>query len=133
MRQAVTKAAMGRPPCCDRVGIKKGPWTPEEDIILVSYIQEHGPGNWRSVPTNTGNAFSASLAFLSWFVIMSWNVQTMASSTIIYTELFDFNGSFASIMETLSSLFLRRSNIIILHMPLTVPENCRLDEMQQEL
>lgn len=46
---------MGRPPCCEKVGIKKGPWTPEEDIILVSYIQEHGPGNWRSVPTNTGN------------------------------------------------------------------------------
>jgi myb proto-oncogene protein len=45
---------MGRPPCCDKDGIKKGPWTPEEDIILVSYIQEHGPGNWRSVPTNTG-------------------------------------------------------------------------------
>lgn len=45
---------MGRPPCCDKVGIKKGPWTPEEDIILVSYIQEHGPGNWRAVPTTTG-------------------------------------------------------------------------------
>ncbi|KAF8364724.1 hypothetical protein HHK36_033301 [Tetracentron sinense] len=44
---------MGRPPCCDKVGIKKGPWTPEEDIILVSYIQEHGPRNWRSVTTNT--------------------------------------------------------------------------------
>uniref|UniRef100_A0A803L974 Uncharacterized protein n=1 Tax=Chenopodium quinoa TaxID=63459 RepID=A0A803L974_CHEQI len=35
---------MGRPPCCDKIGVKKGPWTPEEDIILVSYIQEHGPG-----------------------------------------------------------------------------------------
>ncbi|XP_073101213.1 transcription factor MYB60 isoform X2 [Elaeis guineensis] len=45
---------MGRPPCCDKVGIKKGPWTAEEDIILVTYIQEHGPGNWRSVPANTG-------------------------------------------------------------------------------
>ncbi|EFH70074.1 hypothetical protein ARALYDRAFT_336488 [Arabidopsis lyrata subsp. lyrata] len=44
---------MGRPPCCEKIGVKKGPWTPEEDIILVSYIQEHGPGNWRSVPTNT--------------------------------------------------------------------------------
>lgn len=48
---------MGRPPCCDKIGVKKGPWTPEEDIILVSYIQEHGPGNWRAVPTNTGNFF----------------------------------------------------------------------------
>ncbi|XWS32866.1 hypothetical protein CRYUN_Cryun22dG0027100 [Craigia yunnanensis] len=45
---------MGRPPCCEKVGVKKGPWTPEEDIILVSYIQEHGPGNWRTVPTDTG-------------------------------------------------------------------------------
>ncbi|KAJ9567339.1 hypothetical protein OSB04_003305 [Centaurea solstitialis] len=44
---------MGRPPCCDKIGVKKGPWTPEEDIILVSYIQQYGPGNWRSVPTNT--------------------------------------------------------------------------------
>nr|AEL12216.1 putative MYB domain protein 94 [Beta vulgaris] len=44
---------MGRPPCCDKEGVKKGPWTPEEDILLVSYIQEHGPGNWRAVPTNT--------------------------------------------------------------------------------
>lgn len=45
---------MVRPPCCDKGGVKKGPWTPEEDIILVTYIQEHGPGNWRAVPTNTG-------------------------------------------------------------------------------
>ncbi|KAM1130407.1 hypothetical protein ACFX13_045897 [Malus domestica] len=45
---------MGRPPCCAKEGVKKGPWTPEEDIILVSYIQERGPGNWRAVPTNTG-------------------------------------------------------------------------------
>ncbi|WOL02696.1 hypothetical protein Cni_G11415 [Canna indica] len=44
---------MGRPPCCNKDGVKKGPWTPEEDIILVSYIQEHGPGNWRAVPNNT--------------------------------------------------------------------------------
>ncbi|KAL8485257.1 hypothetical protein ACS0TY_027531 [Phlomoides rotata] len=45
---------MGRLPCCDKVGVKKGPWTPEEDIMLVFYVQEHGPGNWRVVLTNTG-------------------------------------------------------------------------------
>lgn len=59
---------MGRPPCCDKIGVKKGPWTPEEDIILVSYIQEHGPGNWRSVPANTGKIcifyFTLSLGWL---------------------------------------------------------------------
>jgi hypothetical protein len=45
---------MVRPPCCDKEGVKKGPWTPEEDLVLVSHIQEHGPGNWRAVPARTG-------------------------------------------------------------------------------
>lgn len=57
---------MGRPPCCDKIGVKKGPWTPEEDIILVSYIQEHGPGNWRAVPTNTGKIIFQDLFFCFW-------------------------------------------------------------------
>ncbi|XVF58267.1 hypothetical protein PTKIN_Ptkin07bG0051200 [Pterospermum kingtungense] len=57
---------MGRPPCCDKVGVKKGPWTPEEDIILVSYIQEHGPGNWRAVPTNTGLLRCSKSCRLRW-------------------------------------------------------------------
>ncbi|KAJ0975296.1 hypothetical protein J5N97_017261 [Dioscorea zingiberensis] len=57
---------MGRPPCCDKTGVKKGPWTPEEDIILVSYIQEHGPGNWRAVPTNTGLLRCSKSCRLRW-------------------------------------------------------------------
>ncbi|XP_065856665.1 transcription factor MYB30-like [Euphorbia lathyris] len=57
---------MGRPPCCDKSGVKKGPWTPEEDILLVSYIQEHGPGNWRSVPTNTGLLRCSKSCRLRW-------------------------------------------------------------------
>uniref|UniRef100_A0A0D9WG30 Uncharacterized protein n=1 Tax=Leersia perrieri TaxID=77586 RepID=A0A0D9WG30_9ORYZ len=37
--------------------VKKGcPWTPEEDLMLVVYIQDHGPRNWRAVPTNTARA-----------------------------------------------------------------------------
>ncbi|XP_074564329.1 myb-related protein 306-like [Curcuma longa] len=57
---------MGRPPCCDKEGVKKGPWTPEEDIILVSYIQEHGPGNWRVVPTNSGLLRCSKSCRLRW-------------------------------------------------------------------
>ncbi|KAK4750745.1 hypothetical protein SAY87_004227 [Trapa incisa] len=57
---------MGRLPCCDKAGVKKGPWTPEEDIILVSYIQEHGPGNWRSVPTSTGLLRCSKSCRLRW-------------------------------------------------------------------
>ncbi|KAK9278752.1 hypothetical protein L1049_028329 [Liquidambar formosana] len=57
---------MGRPPCCDKIGVKKGPWTPEEDIILASYIQEYGPGNWRAVPTNTGLLRCSKSCRLRW-------------------------------------------------------------------
>ncbi|KAK2441672.1 Myb-related protein 306-like [Trifolium repens] len=57
---------MGRPPCCEKIGVKKGPWTPEEDIILVSFIQEHGPGNWRSVPNKTGLMRCSKSCRLRW-------------------------------------------------------------------
>ncbi|OAY35829.1 transcription factor MYB92 [Manihot esculenta] len=45
---------MGRSPCCDESGLKKGPWTPEEDQILVKYIQKHGHGSWRALPKLAG-------------------------------------------------------------------------------
>ncbi|KAI3920942.1 hypothetical protein MKW98_027652 [Papaver atlanticum] len=57
---------MGRPPCCDIVGIKKGPWTHEEDLILTSYIKQHGSGNWRSVPTYTGLLRCSKSCRLRW-------------------------------------------------------------------
>ncbi|KAL0727372.1 hypothetical protein Bca4012_023465 [Brassica carinata] len=45
---------MGRSPCCEKTGLKKGPWTSEEDKKLVDYIQQHGYGNWRTLPKNAG-------------------------------------------------------------------------------
>uniref|UniRef100_A0A5B6YZX8 Putative myb-related protein Myb4-like n=1 Tax=Davidia involucrata TaxID=16924 RepID=A0A5B6YZX8_DAVIN len=45
---------MVRAPCCEKMGLKKGPWTPEEDHILISYIQQHGHGNWRALPKQAG-------------------------------------------------------------------------------
>ncbi|XP_062220343.1 transcription factor MYB93-like [Phragmites australis] len=45
---------MGRSPCCDEKGLKKGPWTPEEDQKLTEYIQKHGYGSWRALPKLAG-------------------------------------------------------------------------------
>ncbi|WOL06315.1 transcription factor MYB93-like [Canna indica] len=46
---------MGRSPCCEeKIHMKKGPWTPEEDKKLVDYIQQHGHRSWRSLPKNAG-------------------------------------------------------------------------------
>ncbi|XP_075515063.1 transcription factor MYB16-like isoform X2 [Primulina tabacum] len=45
---------MGRSPCCDKIGLKKGPWTSEEDQKLLAYIEQHGHGSWRALPTKAG-------------------------------------------------------------------------------
>ncbi|KZV21817.1 myb-related protein Zm38-like [Dorcoceras hygrometricum] len=45
---------MGRAPCCDKKGLKKGPWTSEEDEKLVDYISKNGHGSWRSLPKLAG-------------------------------------------------------------------------------
>ncbi|CDY35519.1 BnaA01g23930D [Brassica napus] len=45
---------MGRAPCCEKMGLNRGPWTPEEDQILVSFIHQHGHSNWRALPKQAG-------------------------------------------------------------------------------
>uniref|UniRef100_A0A7N0T462 Uncharacterized protein n=1 Tax=Kalanchoe fedtschenkoi TaxID=63787 RepID=A0A7N0T462_KALFE len=45
---------MGRAPCCSKVGLHRGPWTPKEDSLLTNYINSHGEGHWRSLPKQAG-------------------------------------------------------------------------------
>ncbi|KAL4318727.1 hypothetical protein GQ457_18G025700 [Hibiscus cannabinus] len=35
-------------------GLKRGPWTAEEDEILTAYIHKHGHGNWSALPEKAG-------------------------------------------------------------------------------
>ncbi|GMH08275.1 hypothetical protein Nepgr_010115 [Nepenthes gracilis] len=35
-------------------GWRKGPWTAEEDRLLIEYVNLHGGGRWNSVSTLTG-------------------------------------------------------------------------------
>ncbi|KAM3396542.1 myb-related protein [Capsicum galapagoense] len=45
---------MGRAPCCAKEGLRKGPWSSQEDSLLTNYINQHGEGHWRSLPLNAG-------------------------------------------------------------------------------
>ncbi|GMP25281.1 hypothetical protein CsSME_00002227 [Camellia sinensis var. sinensis] len=46
---------MGRSPSSsDENGLKKGPWTPEEDRKLIDYIERNGHGSWRALPKLAG-------------------------------------------------------------------------------
>ncbi|CAN4077506.1 unnamed protein product [Withania somnifera] len=45
---------MGRALCCAKEGLRKGPWSFQEDMLLTNYINQHGEGQWRSLPKYAG-------------------------------------------------------------------------------
>ncbi|AES67332.1 putative transcription factor MYB-HB-like family [Medicago truncatula] len=45
---------MVRTPYCDKNGLRKGTWTPEEDKKLIAYVTRYGCWNWRQLPKFAG-------------------------------------------------------------------------------
>ncbi|KAG7026340.1 Transcription factor MYB-like protein [Cucurbita argyrosperma subsp. argyrosperma] len=45
---------MGRTPCCEKEGLRRGRWTAVEDNKLRKYIEANGEGSWRLLPKNAG-------------------------------------------------------------------------------
>ncbi|MCO5579816.1 hypothetical protein L7F22_033678 [Adiantum nelumboides] len=52
--------------CEKHGGLKKGPWTPEEDQKLMSYIETHGHSSWRALPKQAGLARCGKSCRLRW-------------------------------------------------------------------
>lgn len=40
--------------------LRKGPWTMEEDLILINYIANHGEGVWNSLAKSAGIQYFSS-------------------------------------------------------------------------
>ncbi|GLJ16189.1 hypothetical protein SUGI_0270500 [Cryptomeria japonica] len=40
--------------CCSKRPVKRGLWSPDEDLKLTRYIRGHGAGNWPSLPDRAG-------------------------------------------------------------------------------
>ncbi|WZZ57746.1 hypothetical protein YC2023_057853 [Brassica napus] len=60
----------GRAPCCDKTKVKRGQWSYDEDLKLISFINKYGHENWRSLPEQAGNVSDhKALVFLKLFVI----------------------------------------------------------------
>uniref|UniRef100_A0A5B7BRX5 Putative r2r3-myb transcription factor n=1 Tax=Davidia involucrata TaxID=16924 RepID=A0A5B7BRX5_DAVIN len=51
---------------CGELTIKKGPWTPEEDAILMEYIEKYGQRNWSAIQKNSGLRRCAKSCRLRW-------------------------------------------------------------------
>ncbi|KAF5454279.1 hypothetical protein F2P56_023956 [Juglans regia] len=67
---------MGRAPCCDKTNVKKGPWSPEEDAKLKSYIEQHGTGgNWIALPQKIGLKRCGKSCRLRWLNYLRPNIK----------------------------------------------------------
>ncbi|WMV17554.1 hypothetical protein MTR67_010939 [Solanum verrucosum] len=53
---------------CDSqdVEVRKGPWTMEEDLILINYIANHGEGVWNSLAQSAGLKRTGKSCRLRW-------------------------------------------------------------------
>ncbi|KAJ1380617.1 SANT/Myb domain [Sesbania bispinosa] len=66
---------MGRAPCCEKVGLRKGRWSAEEDKILTDYIHQYGEGSWRSLPKNAGLLRCGKSCRLRWINYLRGDVK----------------------------------------------------------
>ncbi|CAI8589023.1 unnamed protein product [Vicia faba] len=67
---------MGRAPCCDKANVKKGPWSPEEDTKLKSYIEKNGTGgNWIALPQKIGLKRCGKSCRLRWLNYLRPNIK----------------------------------------------------------
>ncbi|KAL5214247.1 hypothetical protein ABZP36_003399 [Zizania latifolia] len=51
---------------CGGGGWRKGPWTSQEDALLVEHVRQHGEGRWNSVSKLTGLKRSGKSCRLRW-------------------------------------------------------------------
>ncbi|CAA0828523.1 Transcription factor MYB21 [Striga hermonthica] len=58
---------MDKKPCkSQEVEVRKGPWTMEEDLILMNYIANHGEGVWNSLARSAGLKRTGKSCRLRW-------------------------------------------------------------------
>ncbi|KAG0451310.1 hypothetical protein HPP92_026509 [Vanilla planifolia] len=81
---------MGRAPCCDQTSVKRGPWSPEEDATLRSYLERHGiSGNWIALPQKAGLKRCGKSCRLRWLNYLRPNIKhggfTQEEDNIIFS------------------------------------------------
>lgn len=51
---SLAAAAAPDQPIEEGLGLRTGPWTAEEDSILIDYVNLHGEGRWNSLARHAG-------------------------------------------------------------------------------
>ncbi|KAM3226474.1 hypothetical protein ACQJBY_058871 [Aegilops geniculata] len=57
------------------MGLKRGPWTAEEDMTLVAHIEQHGHSNWRALPKQAGLLRCGKSCRLRWINYLRTDIK----------------------------------------------------------
>lgn len=68
--EAVRKSLSNRPISGEEISeLRRGPWTIEEDTLLIHYIAGHGEGQWNILAKQAGN-LNIFTFFFSFIVLL---------------------------------------------------------------
>ncbi|GJX48167.1 transcription factor MYB90-like protein [Tanacetum coccineum] len=55
--------------------LRKGAWTPQEDMLLKNCIQKHGEGKWHLIPLKSGLSRCRKSCMLRWLNYLRPNIK----------------------------------------------------------
>lgn len=101
---------MGRQPCCDKIGLKKGPWTIEEDRKLTNFIVNNGIHCWRMVPKLAGLLRCGKSCRLRWINYLRPDLKRMAISETEENQIIMLHSSLGNRWSKIASHFPGRTD-----------------------
>ncbi|OIT05606.1 transcription factor myb39 [Nicotiana attenuata] len=104
---------MGRSPCIDKKGFKKGLWTPEEDQKLLAYIEEHGCGSWSDLPSKAGLQRCGRSCRLRWINYLRPNIKRGKFSSEGERTILQLHALLGNRWSAIASLLPNRSDNVI--------------------
>ncbi|XP_074567251.1 transcription factor MYB20 [Curcuma longa] len=101
---------MGRQPCCDKSGLKRGPWTLDEDQKLTNFILNNGIHCWRLVPKLAGLMRCGKSCRLRWTNYLRPDLKRVAISEEEEDQIIQLHSRFGNRWSKIASYFPGRTD-----------------------
>ncbi|KAK9276987.1 hypothetical protein L1049_006526 [Liquidambar formosana] len=101
---------MGRRPCCEKIGLKRGPWTIEEDHKLMSFILNNGIHCWRLVPKLAGLLRCGKSCRLRWINYLRPDLKRGALSEAEEDQIIQLHSRFGNRWSKIAAHFPGRTD-----------------------
>ncbi|RQO94867.1 hypothetical protein POPTR_008G180800v4 [Populus trichocarpa] len=105
-----TASAMGRRPCCDKVGLKRGTWSVEEDQKLMNFILSNGIKCWRHVPKLAGLLRCGKSCRLRWMNYLRPDLKRGAFSEAEEDHLVELHSRLGNRWSKIAAFFPGRTD-----------------------